>query len=226
MSNWKQLQSWSSTFIMIKLVLIGAGGHAKSCLGVIESSGQYDVLGFIETKFAKGEKILGYPVLGGNEEIANLAKDDVHFFIGVGQVKSPDVRVRLFELLQGLSANIIPVIKAHTAFVSQHAVIGKGTIVMHHATANTDSRIGSNVILNNHCLIEHDCVVGDHTHISTGALVNGGCTVGDRVFIGSGSVLVQGITVASDVIIGAGSVVISSIAEAGTYAGNPAKKIR
>ena len=46
------------------------------------------------------------------------------------------------------------------------------------------------------------------------------------IFVGSGSVVAQGIEIADEVVIGAGSVVIKNIMELGTYAGNPARKIK
>ena len=210
-----------------KLVLIGAGGHGKSCVGVIESKTGYRILGFIDTKLSVKDKILGYQVLGGNERIAEFMKDeDVYFLITVGQIRSAGARVQLFEQLEKLKARFVPDVIADSAYVSKHARLGVGTIIMHQAVVNAGARIGNNVILNNHSLVEHDCVIGNHTHISTGSIVNGDCVVGDRVFIGSGSVLVNGVHVASDVLVGAGSVVTSSITEAGTYAGNPARKIK
>lgn len=48
--------------------------------------------------------------------------------------------------------------------------------------------------------------------------------VGDNVSIGSNATILP-ITICSNVIVGAGSVVTSDIAEPGTYAGNPARKI-
>lgn len=210
-----------------KLVIIGAGGHAKSCLGVIESSNEFSIHGFIDPKLAPGTDLLGYPVLGDNDLITELSKqDDVYFFIAVGQIGSPEIRVRLFEMLTGMNARIVPVIKAKSAFVSAHASVGAGSIVMHQAVVNTHAKVGNNTIVNNFALVEHDAVAGDHVHVSTGAIINGNCIIGDRVFIGSGATLVQGVNIAADVIIGAGAVVISSIAEPGTYAGNPAKKIK
>jgi sugar O-acyltransferase (sialic acid O-acetyltransferase NeuD family) len=209
-----------------KLILIGAGGHGKSCVGVIESRKDFQIQGFIDTKLAKGEQVLGYPVLGDNELLKELIKkEDLLFFITVGHIRSSEARVRIFKLLQELKAAISPAIVAESAFVSPHAKLGAGSIVMHHGIVSAGAKIGDNVIINNLSLVEHDCVISNHTHVSTGAIVNGDCFVGERVFIGSGAVLVQGISITNDVLVGAGAVVTSSISEPGTYVGNPARKI-
>jgi acetyltransferase-like isoleucine patch superfamily enzyme len=49
--------------------------------------------------------------------------------------------------------------------------------------------------------------------------------VGNRVSIGTNATIMP-VAICDDVVIGAGSVVTRDIVEAGTYAGNPARKIR
>ncbi len=49
---------------MDKILLIGAGGHARSCIDVIETLGQLEIVGLIEKdEEIKGDN-LGYPVIG------------------------------------------------------------------------------------------------------------------------------------------------------------------
>jgi sugar O-acyltransferase (sialic acid O-acetyltransferase NeuD family) len=196
-------------------------------VGVIESNDEFEIEGFVDSRLRTGDRLLGYPILGGNDLLDGLVREQKYlFFITVGHIRSCEARVRLFSLLKGLNAPVVPKIISASAFVSHDAQLGMGGIVMHQAVVNAGARIGDNVILNNHSLVEHDCVIGDHSHISTGTMVNGDCIIGDRVFIGSGAILVNGITVTSDVMIGAGTVVTSSITEPGSYVGNPARKIK
>jgi acetyltransferase-like isoleucine patch superfamily enzyme len=49
--------------------------------------------------------------------------------------------------------------------------------------------------------------------------------IGNKVYIGSNSTILP-ISICDDVVIGAGSVVTKNITESGTYAGNPARKIK
>jgi acetyltransferase-like isoleucine patch superfamily enzyme len=55
--------------------------------------------------------------------------------------------------------------------------------------------------------------------------VGGGCKIGNNVTIGSGATVLPKVKIPDNTTIGAGSVVLRSIKEAGTYFGNPAKKI-
>jgi sugar O-acyltransferase (sialic acid O-acetyltransferase NeuD family) len=202
------------------LVLIGGGGHCRSCIDVVESAG-FRIAGIIDRT---GNTIFNYPVLGDDDKIPSLVKD--HFFlVTVGQIKNPEIRKRIYEDVKQAGGKFHSII-ASTAIVSKHSFVGEGTIVMHHCLVNAGVQVGANCIINSKALIEHDCTVADHTHISTAAIVNGGCNIGSGVFIGSHSVISQGITIADNVVIGAGSVVIKNISEPGTYAGNPARKIK
>jgi sugar O-acyltransferase (sialic acid O-acetyltransferase NeuD family) len=205
-----------------QLVLIGGGGHCKSCIEVLITTG-YKVYGILEKNTAI-RNILDIPVVGDDDNLGALAARDFNFLITIGQLRNVSPRVSVYEKIKSLGGKLATVMAA-SAQVSRYAKTGEGTIVMQQAIINAEAVVGKNCIINNKSLVEHDCRVGDHVHISTGAILNGGCVVGDRVFIGSSSVLAQGIQIASDVVIGAGAVVISNIEQAGVYAGNPARKI-
>src|SRR5690606_32925171 len=81
----------------------------------------------------------------------------------------------------------LPVITSPLAYVSRHAQIGEGTLIMHHALVNANANIGKNCIINSKALIEHDAQVGDHCHISTASVINGGVVVENNTFVGSNS---------------------------------------
>jgi len=207
------------------LVLIGGGGHCKSCIDVIESEKRFEIAGILDIPENKGQVISGYPIIGIDEDIPALAKKHMSFFITMGHIKSPDFRIRMFTYLESLGVRI-PVIISPLAYVSSSAQIGKGTIVMHHSLVNAEARVGVNCILNTGALIEHETIVGDHSHISTRAILNGQCSVGSRSFIGSSTVLANNINVSDDCIVSAGSLVLRSLEKAGTYIGNPLRKIK
>lgn len=176
------------------IVLLGGGGHCKSCIDVIEQNGHYEILGILDPHLKIGERVLHYEIIGTDDYIPELMKSVRNFFITVGQIKSAEKRVALYKLIKSFNGEL-PVIVSPSAYVSQHSQIGEGTIIMHHVVINAGSTIGSNCIINTRALIEHDAFVGDHCHISTGAIVNGGCKVGSYSFIGSGAVAVQETTI-------------------------------
>ena len=203
----------------LPLICIGGGGHCKSVINVAEELG-YDIMGILDMPDKVGSSILGYPIIGTDDDIENYV-DKAQFIITVGHIKNPNIRIKIYERLQKCNAHVTTIV-ASTAKVSRFAEIGCGTVVLHNAVVNADTKVGVNCIINTFSNVEHDAVVGDFCHISTGAMVNGNCVIGERTFIGSGSVLSNAIEVPSDSVIGAASFVRKSYNMSGIYSGNPA----
>jgi len=195
-----------------ELLLIGGGGHCRSCIDVIESEGKYKIAGIVNQSGGSREQTLCYDVLGDDEDLPELLKKHPNALITVGQIKSADLRRKLFEKVQRLGF-VLPTIISPRAYVSKNASIGVGTIVMHDALVNTEARIGNNCILNTKSLVEHDAIVEDHCHISTGSIVNGGTVIREKTFIGSNTITKEYITVGKTSVIGGGLRVMSDVQE-------------
>ena len=177
-----------------KIILIGGGGHCISVIDVIEQQNKYEILGIIDTKENIGKKVLDYEVIGCDDDLKEFFESCQNAFITVGQINSNDLRVKLYEKLKLIGFNL-PVIISPFSYVSKHALIDAGTIVMHHALVNANARIGQNCIINSKALIEHDAVVNDNCHISTGSIINGGVVVMANTFVGSNAVTKEYITI-------------------------------
>lgn len=201
------------------IILIGGGGHCKSVIEVAESAG-YNILGIFDMPEEVGDWVLDYKVIGTDDDISRYA-DKAEFVIAVGFIKTPAVRIRLYDKIKEAGGKLATLV-ASTAYVSKYADVGEGTVVMHHAMINAGAQIGTNCIINTFCNIEHGAVIGNQCHISTGTMVNGDCKVGERVFIGSQSVMANGVSIENDIIVGAGSFIRKSLKEKGIYSGNPA----
>jgi sugar O-acyltransferase (sialic acid O-acetyltransferase NeuD family) len=188
------------------IILLGGGGHCKSCIDVIELQGTYKIIGILDMPELRGTKILGYDVIGIDEDIPELAKTIKNFFITVGQIKSSAKRVELYSLLKSFNLKL-PIIVSPHAYIAKSAKVGEGSIIMHQALVNADAKIGRNCIVNSKALIEHDAVIEDHCHISTAAIINGGVKVSKESFIGSNAVTKQYITIPENSFIKANSMV-------------------
>ena len=169
---------------MKKIILIGGGGHCKSVIDVIEQEGQFEIAGIVEKYIGESQSVLGYPLIGVDDELHKLRQEYTYALVTVGHVKSNSVRVKLFQKLKELGF-IIPTIISPLAYVSQHAKVGQGSVVMHHALINAGALVGQNCIINSKALIEHDVIVEDNCHVSTGAILNGGAILGADSFYGS-----------------------------------------
>lgn len=203
-----------------KIILVGGGGHCVSVIDVIEQEGRFTIAGIVDKKNV-GSKVLGYPIIASDEELDRIAKEYTNFLITIGHVLTNEPRVRLFDRLRQLGGHF-PTVISPRAYVSKHASVAEGTVVMHNALVNANAKIGKNTIVNTGAIIEHDASVGDHSHISTAAVVNGGCTIGNDTFIGSNAMIKHYVAIGDRVVVGAGAVVLKDLESNNTYVGNPA----
>ena len=194
---------------MRDIIILGAGGHAKACIDVLESENKFNIVGLVDSSSTHNE-VLGIPIIGNDDDLGKIFDNIKNAIIGIGQIKSPELRVKLYKKLIDIGFSL-PVIKSPRAYVSGSSEIGKGSIIMHDVIVNSSSNIGKNCILNNKALIEHDVSVGNNTHIATGAIINGGVKVGENCFIGSGAVIKQMVSICDNSVIGAGVVLKRSI---------------
>ena len=180
------------------ILIIGSGGHATSCIDVIESENRFKIAGIITNE--KIHNFNGYQILGMDSDLPDLRKKFNNVLIGIGQLKDPKKRKNIFNLLKKLDYNL-PTIIAPTSYVSKRSVILEGTIIMHNAFVNSNVKIGNNCIINSHANIEHDVKIEDNCHISTGAMINGNCIIESGSFIGSNATLHQNINIKKNSII-------------------------
>lgn len=191
---------------MEKIILIGGGGHCKSCIDVIEEGNFYEISGIIDIDKKIGQNVLNYKITASDKELDKIVSSIKNFLITIGQIGTPVKRIEMFDLICKLDGRF-PVIISPKAYVSKYAEIGNGTIVMHSAIINAGAVIGKNCIINTGAIIEHDAIIEDHCHISTGAIVNGGGIIKKGAFLGSSAVTKEYITIKAGSFIKANTVV-------------------
>lgn len=170
---------------MIKnIILVGLGGHGKSCMSVIEKLKNIKICGYVDKK--KKNSNLKY--LGSDKSLKNIRKKFVNALIGIGQIKNHKRRLVVFKKLKKLKFNL-PAIKSKSSIISHDTKIGEGSIIMEKVFINTNVLIGENCIINSGSIIEHDVIIGDNCHISTGVIINGNVVIEDNTFIGSGTII-------------------------------------
>ncbi len=188
---------------MNRLILIGGGGHCRSCIDVIEAENKFKIFGILDPELV-GQKIFGYNVFGDDSFIDEFIDKGCFFLVTIGQISSSTIRRDMYRLLKKKKANIAKVISPRS-YVSKHSFIESGVIVMHDALVNSGAKIMENCIINTKSLIEHDCIISSHSHISTGAIVNGGSRVKEGSFVGSNAVITENVETKYEDFIKAGS---------------------
>jgi sugar O-acyltransferase (sialic acid O-acetyltransferase NeuD family) len=192
-----------------KICILGMGGHATSCIDLIESTNKFEIIGIISQKNYKknNEKFLNkYQIIGNDEDYKKISDYCKNIVIGISFYKDLSLRNKIFNTLKKAGFNL-PVICSPRAHVSIGAKINEGTQIFHNVTINKNVIIGKNCIINSHALIEHDVIIEENSQVSTGAVINGGCIIKKNSFIGSGSVLRENIVIKKESFIKLGSII-------------------
>lgn len=210
----------------MKIIIVGAGAHAKVVAEILLYNKSNNIAGFTDNnKELHGKKINGFPVLGGDDILKQIsATERIGVIIGIGN-SNMMLRQKLFGQIQDLDCQIINAI--HPSAIISHSVkLGKGIAVCAGAIINPQSQIHDNVVINTGAIIEHDNYIATNVYISPGVTTSGNVTLRENVFVGSGAVLLPGITVGKNSLIGAGAVVTKNISQNVIAYGVPAKIIK
>lgn len=206
---------------MKKVILIGAGGHAKVIADIIQQNQEYCIAGLVASKKEVG--FFEIPVVGTDDDLKDLFDRGIQCaFVAIGDGK---IRRRIMNCLEKIGYEIINVI-SQQAVISARAKLGKGIAVMPGAVINADTVIEDGCIINTNASVDHDNYVGEFTHIAPGCAVAGFNRIGKNCFFGIGSRVIDRIVIGDNTIVGAGSVVIRDVMGDCTVVGTPARKIK
>jgi len=205
------------------LVVIGASGHAKVVIDIVEKEGRNRISYLVDDNVAlHGTSFFGYRVTGAISSIlAGTAGERPMALVAIGDNSA---RMRIASWLRGNGVELARAVHPQSQ-IGRGAVIGAGTVIMAGAVVNSDAVVGENVIVNTGATVDHDCVVGDGVHLAPGVHLCGGVRVGAGAFIGAGSVVIPGIRVGGNAIVGAGSTLLEDVSENVKAAGSPARKL-
>lgn len=206
------------------IVLIGGGDHCGNCIDTIEQENKYQIAGIVDLPEKLHKKVLGYEIFASDNDFPKLVEEYKFFLISIGHILSASPRIKVYKEIKKYDVTL-PIIISPLAYVSPHAKVGEGTIIMPFAVIDALVTVGRNCIIQYSTMLAHGAVLDDHCHVSVNSVL-GNCRVGSGSFIGVNSWINNGVTVPPNTVIGSASNVIHTIKETGVYAGNPAKKIR
>jgi len=199
-----------------KLVLIGAGGHAKVCFDIAQKMNQWDEIIVLDDNPDND-----YFEIDGSLKEAPKYAEDSDFFVAIGD---NEIRMSITKKLYELNVSITNLTHPK-ATIASNVTIKEGTVIMAGVVINSATKIGKGCIINTSSSIDHDNNIGDFVHISPGSHLGGTVHIGDKSWLGMNTGVIQNVSIVNDVIIGAGGVVINSIDKPGKYIGVPVKMI-
>ena len=197
------------------LIIIGAGGHAKSIYDIIRNKKKV-FFDKNKKKFKIGKKIMS---VKSDYKSLNKFKKNYKVVIAIG---NNYFRKNNYFFLKKKKFNFTTLIhpKSYQAYGSK---IGEGSVLMQGSLVNTDTIIGKNCIVNTNASIDHDCVIQDHSNICPGAILGGNVKIGKNCWIGLGVKIIQNCIIGDNVFIAAGSIVTKNIKSNSFVKGIPAK---
>lgn len=212
------------TSALIPLVIVGAGGHGREALDIVNAINlvdpTYEMVGFVDDKRAVGEKAepTQYPVIGGLDVLEEI---DACYVLAIGLT---DVRRIAAERLKSLGRGPVSLLHPSATMGSQ-ITRGEGLVMAAGARLTHAVDLGDHVHLNVNSTVSHDCSIGSFVTITPGVHLSGNVRVGDGVWLGIGAVATQGVTIGADVTVGAGAVVIDDLPAGCTAVGVPARPL-
>jgi sugar O-acyltransferase (sialic acid O-acetyltransferase NeuD family) len=207
---------------MKKLVILGAGGHAKVVIESAQAMGNFDSIVALDDRYPALNAVLDIPVVGPFQHYAEVCTPDAFAFVAIGD------NVRRAQWLTILaSQNIALATIIHPqSWISPSARLGAGVFVAPLAAISSMSQVGLGSIINTSAVVGHDCVVETCAHIAPHATIVGGAHVGHLAWVGMGANVLGGVTIGHQAIIGAGSVVREAVLAKQTVVGVPARLIK
>ena len=205
-----------------RVLLIGAGGHARVCLEALVDDDATQVIGAVSSD-GTGVPELGVPVLGRQSELEKLTESEsaLTFCVAIGDNQT---RQSVTQMLTESGRAVTHAI-SRFAMVSTTAACGDGVQLLAGSVVNAAASIGPGTIVNTNASIDHDCRVGEFVHVAPGVALGGNVTIGNLALVGLGARVLPGLTVGAGARIGAGAVVIDDVAPGTTVVGAPARVV-
>jgi len=209
-----------------RLVIVGSEGHASVVIDIVERQGAYKIAGLIDSYKPQGTRVLGYEVLGEEQQFPAIMQmltiDAVIVAIGDNWQ-----RERMVALLISSVPDVSFATAIHpSACVARTVQLGSGTVVMPGSVVNANCRIGHHCILNTNSSLDHDSVMEDYSSLGPNAATGGNVSIGLSTAIGLGASIIHNIRIGSHTVVGAGATVVTSLPERTVVFGTPAKVAR
>ncbi|GKU75837.1 acetyltransferase [Paenibacillus sp. L3-i20] len=207
-----------------KIVVFGAGGHAKTVIDVIEKGKLYTIVGLLDNNKPVGQIVYGYNILGDDHWLAEHASSIDGAIVAIGDNW---IRGSVVKLLRSIQPSLPFISAIHpSAQIARGANIGVGSVVMAGAVVGSDTEIGDHCILYPNVSVDHDSTIDNFVSFAPRSVTGGNVHIGSFSAIAISATVIHGITIGEHCVIGASATVLSNIAPYTVAYGTPARFIR
>jgi sugar O-acyltransferase (sialic acid O-acetyltransferase NeuD family) len=194
-----------------RLLLIGGGLGAVQVLDSLSRIEHQRATAIVDDNPDLGGKtLMGVPILGGQESIEVLFKQNLFDAAIVSVSTSITFRQRMGDKLGKLNIPMANVIDP-SARVQRNALLGDGNVILAYCQIGACARIGNGNFFSPYVDVEHHCVVEDFCTFGPGVMMSSLVTVGARVKFGTGIFIEPKLTIGPDCIIGSGAILARDI---------------
>lgn len=211
------------------VVVVGAGGHAREVLDVIDAINDagsardaVEVVAVLADPLPEPEQFAAYDIGPDRLGPVSALRDQpasVGYVIGIG---ASDARARIDR--EHLGERDCPVLIHPDTFLGRRRVeFGPGTVLFAQVGLTNHITLGRHVHVNRGSTVGHDSVLGDYVTVSPHTCISGNVTAEDEVFFGTASVANPGVRIGAGATVGSGGVVVRDVEPGLTVVGIPAR---
>ena len=194
-----------------RLLIVGGGLGAVQVLDSLSRIEQQRATAIVDDNpDLSGKTLMGVPILGGQESIESLFKQNLFDAAVVSVSTSIAFRHKMADRLTQLNIPMANIIDP-SARVQRNAVLGVGNVVLAYCHVGACTSIGNGNFLSPYVDVEHHCVVGDFCTFGPGVMMSSLVRIGARVKFGTGIFIEPKLAIGSDSVIGSGAILTRDI---------------
>lgn len=207
------------------IIIFGAGGHAKTVIGVLECGEKWQLSGLVvdDDNLSSGKRVLGYEILGNRSAFPILqSKGIVKGFVAVGDNIA---RAEIAVSMQKSGFSLVNIVHP-SACIMKDVIVCEGTFINAFCIIGAECRVGLSAIIQPQTSLGHESFIGDYVQFSPGVHIGGKVRIGDRSFFGPGAVVFPSVTIGRNVSVGANTVVNKDVPDNAVIVGNPGRIVK
>jgi len=207
-------------------VVVGASGHAKVIIDILERQDVCRIVGLIDTFKPPGTTLMGYEVIGPEECIPHLLAGR-RITGGIIAIGHNWKRKQVAERIRKSAPELVFVNAIHPSVrIAREVELGSGIAIMAGVSVNPGTRIGDGCFLNTNASVDHDNVLGEFSCLQPNSATGGNVSIGPFSAISIGAAVIHGLSIGAHTVVGAGSTVLADLPDLVIAYGTPCRVIR